>query len=258
MSNEQFVDPYKAIPAAFAFFFFFWWVASYFLHTPILPFPWQAITQFYHDLLYNQLAIHLAISSYRLFTAIFIGAFLAIPIGLFLGASKTKDAWSAPVIYLFYVIPKIIFFPIFLILVGISDASKIALIAVVVFFQVLVMVRDAAREVDRRYVYSIQSLGNSSLQIFWHVFFLSSLPRIFTALKISLGSAIAVLFLTENFATDYGIGYYIMDGIARFNYAVVFSGILGMSLLGIFLFGLIDFLETRFCPWIFLAKTKES
>ncbi len=85
-----------------------------------------------------------------------------------------------------------------------------------------------------------------------HVFIPACLPKIFTSLRISLGTAMAVLFLTETFATVRGIGFFILDASMRGRYQEVFAGIIAMSLMGLILFMIVDFLEKKICPWQYL------
>ena len=92
------------------------------------------------------------------------------------------------------------FLPVLLVLLGLGNAPKIALIAIIVFFQILVTARDAAKAVPEASVLSVRSLGASRLDIYRHVVVPAALPDIFTALRIGTGTAIAVLFLAESIA----------------------------------------------------------
>lgn len=79
-------------------------------------------------------------------------------------------------------------------------------------------------------------------------------PNLLTALKISTGTSLSVLFFAENFATTKGLGYFIMDSWMKLAYVDMFAGIVMMSLLGVGLFNFIELLEKRFCSWIFIAS----
>ncbi len=71
---------------------------------------------------------------------------------------------------------------------------------------------------------------------------------------MSIGVSIATLFFSENFATTYGIGYFIMNCWVMADYVQMFAGILAMSLMGVLLFKAIDFMEKKLCPWLFLGE----
>ncbi len=92
----------------------------------------------------------------------------------------------------------------------------------------------------------------SAFKTFLKLIFPSTLPRLFSALRISMGISISVLFFAENYATTYGIGYYIMNSWSMVNYENMFAGILAIAILGMVLYGSIDWLERRLCRWLFL------
>ena len=87
-----------------------------------------------------------------------------------------------------------------------------------------------------------------------HVLIPSALPPAFTALRISCGTGVAVLFFVESFATEKGLGYFIMDSWGRASIELMFVGIIGMSLLGILLYESINYLERHLCAWKFLES----
>ncbi|MHB1420718.1 MAG: ABC transporter permease [Bacillota bacterium] len=82
-----------------------------------------------------------------------------------------------------------------------------------------------------------------------HVIIPACLPSILTATRISLGTAIAVLFFTETLAGASGLGYFILDGWHRAEFSDMFAGILAMGLLGVVLYGILDILDRFWCNW---------
>jgi NitT/TauT family transport system permease protein len=127
--------------------------------------------------------------------------------------------------------------------------SKIALIALIVFFQILVTARDAAKSVPEQSVLSVRSLGATRFDVYRHVVVPAAMPDIFTALRIGTGTAIAVLFLAESIAGSSGIGYYIVDAWGRIDYPAMFAGIIGMALLGVVLYEVLDALDAWVTRW---------
>ena len=113
-----------------------------------------------------------------------------------------------------YPIPKVVFLPILLVLLGLADAPKIVLIALTVFFQVLVAVRDAVHAVPEDLVLSARALGAGRWGVYRHVIVPATLPAVFTSLRIGTGTAIAVLFIAEAIAGSTGLGYFIMQSWA--------------------------------------------
>jgi ABC-type nitrate/sulfonate/bicarbonate transport system permease component len=229
-----------------------WWLVSLAVGSPALPGPGLAFAAFFAE--WPVIWPHILISAARVLAAMAIGTALAVPLGLVLGRSPRADAIAAPVIYLTYPIPKVVFLPVLMILFGLGNVPKVMLIAIIVFFQILVTARDAAKAVPEASVLSVRSLGATRFDIYRHVVIPASLPDIFTALRIGTGTAIAVLFLTETIAGTDGIGYYIGDSWGRIDYPAMFGGIIGMALLGVVLYEALNALEAATTRWRRVAR----
>ncbi|ACV21285.1 ABC transporter permease [Slackia heliotrinireducens] len=198
---------------------------------------------------FDEIAPAFGVSLYRVVIAMVIGTVLAIPLGLVCGRSPRVDAVFAPVLYFLYPLPKVVLLPVFIVLLGLADAPKIALIALTIFFQVLVTVRDATKSVPEDSVLSVRSLGASRLDIYRHVIVPATLPELFTAQRISSGTAVAILFFAESFAGSTGLGYFIADAWALLNYPKMFAGIIAMAVLGVILYEIFDIAERRLTRW---------
>lgn len=226
-----------------------WLNAAGRLNTPMLPTPQAAIRATYRLLFEGSLGGHLWVSTYRVVLSTLISLLLGLPLGLIMGHEQRIDRFLAPLIYITYPIPKIVFLPLILLFLGLGDRSKIFLITFIVFFQILVTTRDAVRKVSPETISSLRSLGGNRAQIYRYVLLPASLPDVLTALRLSMGTAIAVLFFAESFATTKGLGYFIMDAWSRAAPDEMFAGIIMMALLGVSLFIVIDLLESILCRW---------
>jgi NitT/TauT family transport system permease protein len=225
----------------------FWQVAALLISSPALPTPLATFPMFARFA--SQLAPDFLISLYRVLVAMLIGTVIAMPLGLAIGRSPRLDALFAPLLYILYPIPKIVLLPVLLVLLGLGDAPKVVLIALTIFFQVSVTVRDAAKAVPEAAILSIRSLGASRFDVFAHVVVPATLPELFTALRISSGTAVAILFFAEAIAGSTGLGYFIVDSWAMINYPRMFAGIIAMALLGVVLYECFDLLERRLTRW---------
>ena len=226
-----------------------WWGLSLLINNPAFPPPHRAIISLI-DSIQNDLMYHLGVSLYRVLVSLLIATLLGVPLGLILGKNKSLDRFIAPMIYLTYPIPKVVFMPILFILLGIGDLSKVVLITLIVFYQILVTTRDAARNLEEEYLLSVRSLGAKSWELYWHVYLPGTLPSILTSLRLGLGTAMAVLFLVETYATQVGIGYFIMDSLSRMAYDKMFAGIIAMGTLGFLLYLILDLAEKKLCNWV--------
>ena len=231
---------------------FLWYLMAHFLKRPILPYPHQVFLVFAREL-FHELGKHLVASSLRVFLSIGIGIVTASPLGIILGQSQRLDKVFLPFIYLLYPIPKVVFVPLAILFFGLGEFPKILIIYVIIFFQIVVLVRDQSKTLRPELILSVRSLGAGRRALFRFVYLPSTLPAIFTAIRQSTGTAIAVLYLTELFGTKYGLGYYIfLTGSTLLDYPSMYAGILAMSLLGLGIYLGIEFLQKRLCPHLFI------
>jgi NitT/TauT family transport system permease protein len=226
-------------------FFAIWQVLAWIIRRPIMPSPLEVLPIFGASL-FGNLGIHFLASSGRVLAAIGVAVVTAVPIGLGLGQLPKVNRIFAPLIAIVYPIPKIVFLPVIYVLMGITDISKIFLIALIIFFHILVVVRDEAANLHPELILSVRSLGAGRRALFRYVYFPASLPAVLTALRVSVGTAIAVLFIAEQSLTTYGLGYYIVvETYQVLRYPEMYAGILAMSLLGLVLYFVIYNLELK-------------
>ena len=226
-------------------FFLLWQIGAWLVHRPILPPPLEVLPIFAH-LMAGELGLHFAASAGRVLAAVALAVVTAVPAGLALGQLPPLNRIFAPLIAILYPIPKIVLLPVIYVLMGITDVSKIFLIALIIFFQIMVVVRDEAVNLHPELILSVRSLGAGRRALFRYVYFPASLPAVLTALRISIGTAVAVLFIAEQSLTNYGLGYYIVvETYQVLLYPQMYAGILGMSLLGVLLYFGVFTLEQR-------------
>jgi ABC-type nitrate/sulfonate/bicarbonate transport system permease component len=141
--------------------FLVWEAAARALRTTVLP-PASAVLIEFAVGLPGELGRHLLISTWRVVASIVLTVVVATPAGLAIGQSQKWNRRLSALIYLTYPIPKVVLLPIILLFFGIGDASKIFLIWLILFYQVLLVVRDASAGVHPDLVQSVASLGSSS------------------------------------------------------------------------------------------------
>jgi len=226
-----------------------WQLVSMAVNRPILPTPFE-VGQVFIQELQSGMVDHILASLWRVLASTFLAIVTAVPLGLILGQSKQMNNLLAPIVYLLYPIPKVVLVPVVLLFLGIGDLPKIVIIYLILFFQILVLVRDQAASLRPELILSVRSLGAGRRALFRFVYFPASLPAILTALRQSVGTAVAVLYVAELFATQRGLGYYIyLNGSTLFNYPAMYAGVVAMSLLGVGLYFIVDWLDRRLCRW---------
>lgn len=224
-------------------FLVIWQILAWVIDRPILPPPSRVLPIFFVSV-FGDLGLHFLASAGRVLAAVGISVIIAVPVGLGLGQVPRLNRIFAPLIAITYPIPKIVFLPVIYVLLGITDVSKVFLIALIIFFQILVVVRDEAANLQSELILSVRSLGAGRRALFRYVYFPASLPAVLTALRVSVGTAVAVLFIAEQSLTTYGLGYYIVvETYQVLRYPQMYAGILAMSLMGLVFYFIIYNLE---------------
>jgi len=234
--------------AGIAAFAGLWWILSLLVPGGFIPGP-GAVAGRMVSLFGRGLAAHAAASLGRMSIAMALSLAAAVPAGIGLGRSRRFDRALSPLVYLLYPVPKIALLPVIMLLFGIGNGARVAIVALVLFFQLLVSTRDAARAVPAAYLLSLRSLGASRSQALRFVLVPALLPSLFSSLRIGTGTALAVLFFSETFGTRVGLGYFVMESWMRISYLDMGAGILCLGLLGLALFAAIDILHARLCRW---------
>lgn len=230
-----------------------WQIAAWLVRRPILPPPLEVLSVFLTEIA-GDLGVDFLASLGRVVASMALAVVTAVPAGLALGQMPSLHRLFSPLIYILYPIPKVVLVPVILLFLGISDVAKVVIIFLILFFQILVLVRDQAAALRPELVASVRSLGAGRRALFRFVYYPASLPAILTALRQSIGTAVAVLYVAELFATQRGLGYYIyLHGSTLFDYPRMYAGVIAMSLLGLSLYFGVDWLQRRLCHWQFAA-----
>lgn len=226
-----------------------WYAVSLQLGALLLPDPVSVLSLLLIEAGSAEYWAHVGASSWRVSAGMGLAFIVAVPFGLIVGSNPKLNEIVSPVISMSYPVPKIVLLPIILLLFGIGDVSKIILIMLIIFFQVFITSRDAARNINEEMILSFRSLGGNKLQYYRHIVLPASLPGIFTSMRLAAGTAVAVLFFVESISATHGLGLYIIDAWGRADYTSMYVGIVSMSLLGILLYEFFEILERKTCKW---------
>lgn len=225
-----------------------WYIAYLLMNHSILPSPITVYDAMF-QLEAQEVAFNVGYSLIRIFAGVVLALILGLLIGLLMGRSQTWNKLLDPVVYLTYPIPKIALLPVVMLFFGLGETSKILMIMLIIIFQVIISVRDGIKAIPDSTYDVLTSIGASAAQKFWHVTLPGALSVILSTIRISLGTAISVLFFTEIYGTEHGMGFFIMDAWLRLDYPEMYAGIMLFSLVGFVLFLLVDFLDYKFMKW---------
>lgn len=238
-----------------------WYLLSVLMDLILLPSqahflvsPVEAFSSFVNN--WQDYAIHFWATSYRVVLAMLAALIIAVPLGLYIGHKRWAREYVTPFIYTLYPIPKVVFWPVIMLLIGISagmlDFAKMFFIWLVVFFQLLISIRDTAANMPRAYIISALVAGVSPFQMYKDVLLPGVLPEIFSSLRVSLGVALFAAYIAESSLRSgggaNGLGYFI-DVSYPFNTRGIYAGIVAIAVLGLLLYLLLEVLERWLCRW---------
>jgi NitT/TauT family transport system permease protein len=187
------------------------------------------------------------------FTAALGGLALGIAVGVVLGVAAALVRLVAellePVMTLLNAVPRVILAPLFVIWLGIGLASKIALsfilVAVLIFFTVFTGIR----QVDRRMVERVITLGGDRWALVRHVYLPSVTAWILSNMKIAVGFAFTGALVGEFVAATHGLGYLLSFAQSTYNAALMFALIVLILVVVLLIFGIAGRLEKYLLRW---------
>jgi NitT/TauT family transport system permease protein len=143
----------------------------------------------------------------RVTAGFLLAAMVGIPVGIMIGAFRSAEALTQPVLEFLRYVPVPALIPIMMITFGIGESAKIALIFVGTFFQLCLMTADEVRRVPHELVQAAQTLGARRNEVVVLVLLRSAMPGIFDALRLCNGWAWTYVVVAELVAATEGLGF---------------------------------------------------
>ena len=189
------------------------------------------------------------LTSLRLLGGFVLGSVPGIALGLAMGLFWPVRAFFMPVAVAFYAIPKIAILPLVIIAFGIGEESKVAIIAISIFFLVVLNTMSGVMEIDGSFRDVAKNLGASRWELFWTVALPGALPAIFTGLRLALGFSLIVIVGTEFVSQSPGVGRLIWDSWQTLAIKKMYVGLVVTGLMGWVLTVALDLVERLVLPW---------
>jgi NitT/TauT family transport system permease protein len=214
-----------------------------------LPSPASVLVAGWELIRSGQLPWAVLVSLNRIVQGFVYGSLAGIALGLLAGAIRWVDDVVDPWVAAIYPIPKSALFPLFLLWFGLGDSSKIVTISVGVLFLVLINTVTGVKSINPLLLKAAQDLGATRAQVFVKVILPGSLPNIFTGLRLGIGMALILVFITEIEATKAGLGFLLWEAFQLLDTTRVFVGVVTFGVLGILSSWALQWLERVCCPW---------
>ncbi|AXK85450.1 ABC transporter permease [Nocardia farcinica] len=212
--------------------------------------PFTTVAEAFVDLVRSgEMWTHVSTSLGRSLSGFAIALAIAVPLGVAIAWYKPVADLLNPILELFRNTAALALLPVFVLILGIGETSKVALVVYASTFPILLNTITGVRTVDPLLIKSAASLGLTPLRLFQKVILPAAIPAIFTGLRMAAASSILVLLAAEMVGARAGLGYLITAAQQNFQIPNMYAGILAISLLGLSFNGLLVALERRFSRW---------
>ncbi|HKM87347.1 MAG TPA: ABC transporter permease [Xanthobacteraceae bacterium] len=198
----------------------------------LLPAPSVVALALVRDLGEAHFLSDLALTLYRLFTGLVIAIGAGVLIGIGAAQSRLGPLLLEPLIRVLSPLPKIVFFPAFLLLLGFGSSPRIVLVVIDAIFPALLAAYFGARAIDEKLIWSARAAGMSQAACVFRVALPAALPSILTGVRIAIVIGCVVVFLSEMVAPGDGLGDALIRAARGFQTVQMFVPLVTISLLG--------------------------
>src|SRR6185437_14141667 len=228
-----------------------WQAASSFgwVSTVFLPSPVAIALALWHLAASGALVRHLSVSLMRIGVGWAVGTVAGLIVGLNMGLFTTARAAGLPLVSAIFPIPKIALLPLLILWLGIGETSKIATIALGVFFPTVIAVYSGVDGVPRNLIRMAQSFEVPTHAIIWKVILPGSVPSILAGFRISAATALLLVVSAEMIGAETGIGAFILQAGSLMQTDQLLAGVTILSLFGLAVGRAISTLERRLLRW---------
>lgn len=220
-----------------------------FLNPAVLPPLDRIAAALWDGLQSGALQEDLWISLQRSGIAFLAAVAVGIPLGLLMGQIPVVERAFDPILQLFRQTSALALYPVFILLLGLGESSKVFVIFWAALFPVLLATISGVKEVDRKLVEMARTYGARPLTVFWRVILPASVPSIFVGLRLSATTALLLLIAAEMIGANAGIGFKVMNAQYNFQIPLMFAVIFLLAALGLVANGVLVVLQRRLCRW---------
>lgn len=244
---RQFLARYGVILS----FLLLWQVSSTqgWVNPAVFPPLDQIVAALWNGLASGALLDDIAISFQRSGIAFVAAVVVGIPLGLFMGQIRPVEQALDPILQLFRQTSALALYPVFILLLGLGETSKVFVIFWATLFPILLATIGGVKEVDNKLIEMARTYGARPLTIFRRVILPASVPAIFVGLRLSATTALLLLIAAEMIGANKGIGFQVMNAQYNFQIPLMFAAILLLAFLGLAANALLVLLQRKLCRW---------
>jgi ABC-type nitrate/sulfonate/bicarbonate transport system permease component len=198
----------------------------------------------------GEIWLNIGVSLRRLGIGFLVGGVPAIVLGIAMGLSRSLRAAVNPLIAATYPLPKSAIFPLILLIFGLGESSKIVMVALGVFYPLIINTMAGVQQIDRIYLDVGKNFGATRGQMFYTVALPGALPSIFAGIKLGVGMGLVLIAISEMIGADSGLGYMIWNAWQTLSVETMYVGLVVIAIIGYVLSLFLDEVEKWLLPWI--------
>ena len=229
----------------------FWYIAARtkMVSALLLPSPRIVTDEFWKQLTVGTIRADIGISLQRILKGYSLAAAIGVFLGVVMGMSRKAENFFSLTFTSLRQIPMMAWVPLLIIWFGIGEESKVAVIFMAAYFPILMNTLSGIRRTDPKLIEVGKMYKLSKLKLFVKIYLPSALPNIFVGLKLGLGISWMAVVGAEMIAASSGIGFRLSDARALMQFPIVFSGMIAIAVVGVFMDMLLTFISRTVTPW---------
>ncbi|RWF76555.1 MAG: ABC transporter permease, partial [Mesorhizobium sp.] len=219
------------------------------VNAAVLPPIDTIVSALWNGLVGGTLLGDIAISLQRAGLAFAAAVAVAIPLGLFMGQVRAVETALDPILQVFRQTSALALYPVFILLLGLGEASKVFVIFWATLFPLLLNTISGVKQVDPKLLEMARVYGATRLTAFCRVVLPGAVPSIFVGLRLSATTALLLLIASEMIGANRGIGFQVMNAQYNFQIPLMFAAIVILAGLGLIANQALVSLQRRLCRW---------
>jgi NitT/TauT family transport system permease protein len=222
----------------------------------LLPAPTAIFATFVDE--FPKLVRHGWVTAYEMLLGYGLAMLVAIPLAIAITSSQRFDKFVMPSMLFFQVVPKVAIAPLFLVWFGVGTTPKVLVAFLISFFPIVIDAAVGLRSMSSEMNDLARSMGASRMQVFTQFRLPTSLPYLFSGLKVAATLAVAGAVVGEFVGADKGLGYLLLVTNSNLETALMFATIVALTIIGLVFFYAVEFLEALLIPWHVTHRGRED
>jgi len=222
----------------------------------LMPPPSAVLLVFINE--FPKLLFHGWVTTYEMLLGYAMAVAIAIPLAIGITSSHRFDRFITPQLLFFQVVPKVAIAPLFLVWFGVGTTPKVLVAFLISFFPTVIDAAVGLRSMSSEMRDLARSMGASPWQVFARFRLPTSLPYLFSGLKVAATLAVAGAVVGEFVGADKGLGYLLLVTNSNMETALMFATIVALTIIGLVFFYAVEFVEKLLIPWHVTHRVREG